>query len=143
MTIRVKGLDAVRSMLGRIGAEFKFTGARVDLPDEAARKLGYLAAGGRDVMAPTPVLTGEVVRAYEAGLARVRDGASPGTAVVEAGRAVLRRLRLRVAQGGADLALAPLDPDTVRRKGSARLLVDSGGLLRALSAATVTPSRSR
>ena len=127
----------MRATLARLRAAIDVAGVRVEIPAEAAEKLDHLAAGGRDVTAPTPVMEAEVAAELSAGLAAVRDGAPPGTAAARAGQAILRRLRLRVAQGGADLAVRPLAPSTVARKGSAQPFVATGGLLRALSAATV------
>lgn len=137
----VRGFDEVRAMLRRLRGAVDLRGIRVDLPAVAAERIGHLAAGGRDVTETSPVLEAEVARAFEDGLARVRDGAPAGTPAALAGEAVLRRLRLRVAQGGADLTFPPLSPETVRRKGSGRLFVDSGELLRALSAAKVRAVR--
>lgn len=134
---RVRGLDAVRATLSRLRAAIDVSGIRVEVPPEAAEKLDYLAAGGRDLTVATPVLEREIAAELTAGLAAVRDGAPPATAAVRAGQAVLRRLRLRVAQGGADLAVRPLAASTIARKGSDRPFVATGGLLRALSAATV------
>lgn len=138
----VKGLDPVRSMLQRLSGALKPpSGVRVQLSPEAAAELRYLAAGGRDLLEATATLSGEVSRAISRGIDEVARGAPPATPWVQAGNAVLRRLRLRVAEGGADLELAPLKPSTVRRKGSARIAYETGALLRGLSSATVTVQR--
>lgn len=139
--VRVQGFDEVRAMLRRLRGALDLRGIRVDLPELAGERIAHLAAGGRDVTATSPVLEAEITQAFEDGIARVRDGAPSGTPAALAGEALLRRLRLRVAQGGADLTFRPLSPETVRRKGSGRLFVDSGELLRALSGGRVRAVR--
>jgi hypothetical protein len=134
----VRGIDTVRATLARLRDAVQLQGVRVQAPEVVAREIGLLAAGGRDVLAPTPTLETEVARAIETGLREILRGASAQTPSLRAGEAVLRRLRLRVAQGGADLQLHPLAPSTARAKGSNRLLVASGALLRGLSSARVT-----
>lgn len=134
--------DAVRMLL-RLATAMEPRGIRVTLPASASEKLGHLASGGRDLLAPSTTLDQEVAQAMDRGLQAVVQGAAPDTPWQRAGEAVLRRLRLRVTQGGADLTLRALDPATIRRKGHARVGYETGALLRDLSRARVTLQRGR
>lgn len=142
MSGRVEGLDLIRGTLRRLREAAQVKGIRVRVPDGAERVIGFLAGGGRDITQPSPVMEREVDVAVQQGMARVAQGAPSGTPWQMAGEAILRRLRLRVAQGGADLTFRPLAASTVKAKGSTRLFVRTGQLLRDLSGSKTTVTRT-
>lgn len=133
MSASVKGLDVIRSTLRKLRDISAVKGLRVTVPPAAEKTIAFLAAGGRDLTTVTPTLRAEVDAAVAKGVALVAKGSPAGTPWQLAAEAVLRRLRLRVAQGGADASFKPDAASTVKQKGHSRLFVNTGKLLRDLS----------
>lgn len=128
---KVKGLDVVRSTLKRLRDVASVKGLVAKVPDAAEHVIDMLARGGRDLTVTTQTLVNEVDAAIEKGTKMVAAGAPSGTPWKLAGEAILRRLRLRVGLGGADVSYDP-------RKDGGRLFYRSGQLLRDLSESKTT-----
>lgn len=139
--------------------------AEIALPASAQAKLDYLALGGRDFRASTPILEREMALAAEMALRkmierqiaqqRARQAGAGGARQARAEQAptpspwqaaavaYLNRLQLRLATGGADVQgqLARLDRQTIEQKGHSRIGYDSGDLLRQVGAAKIRLTR--
>jgi hypothetical protein len=119
--------------------------ASIDLPDEEALKLQWLAAGGRDMEAMTVPLAREMGKAYARGLLdlatrKTRDTSHPWVMACEVYRDALAQ---RLLTGGGDIKrdLRPLRPSTIERKGHARIGYDTGDLWRAVKSGRIVVRR--
>lgn len=133
-----KAAEAAKKAIGRV------PGAAVELPSDALLKLKWLAKGGRDFREENNVMRKEVNGAFVAALKRVLAGKAPVTTPWrDAAEAYRDRLATRLATSGGDVRshMRKLKPETIERKGHARIGVDKGDLLREVATAKVRVTR--
>ena len=120
-------------------------GAAVELTTDALDKLRWLANGGRDFREENATMRKEVNGAFTKALLRVMKGKAPVTEPWKAAaQAYVDRLATRLATSGGDVRskMRKLKPETVERKGHARIGVDTGTLLREVATAKVRVTRA-
>lgn len=135
-----EGLVRLRSLLGLM-AQATVPTVEVSIDNLSASKLRWLRLGGRDFEKPTGDLLRAMGAAYAQGLMRLargrsRDATLPWLLAAEVYRDALAS---RLATSGGDLRsqMTPLSPETIARKGHARIGVDTGALLRDVATATI------
>jgi hypothetical protein len=142
--VPVRGLSSLRD-IEKAAALAKEAIGRVptgglELPHEAVEKLRWLANGGREFREVNRTLKGDMQVAFTSALRDVMKGKAkvtePWRAAIEAYR---DRIATRIALGGGDIKahLKRLKPVTIKRKGHSKIGVDSGEMLRQVSAAKV------
>lgn len=136
-----EGFARLRSILGLM-ARAATPVVEVDITTESAEKLRWLRLGGRDFERPTGDVLRAMGKAYAAELAkmargRVKDARKPWLAAAEVYRDAVAS---RLATSGGDLRshMAALAPETIARKGHARIGVDTGALLKDVATADIT-----
>lgn len=108
---------------------------------ESQRKLASLRATGRDFLAVTPELIAQARRSLETDLPALAEGGlTEQTLLAHLGDRI-RDAVVKRFTGPSDAPLRPLSPATIARKGSDRVGVATGDLLRSLQSATVRVTR--
>ena len=146
MGITVRGIKAVKDMLGAIVRATKVPRVTIELDDEfQEQKAKWLMNGTKRMVARDfGYINAKVINAmgaaWLAGLIRVKAGADPETPGLLMGKAYLKILIDRIAFSGGDVhnQMAKLKPATIaKKKGSTRLFFDTGAMLRAFKGATI------
>lgn len=122
----------------------KTPGVGLELDDFELAKLKWLAKGGRDFREVTPKMLNRMGEAFSRALARViARKADPTAPWIAAAQTYVDIVSERLATGGGDVKshMKPLKPETIERKGHARIGIDSGALLRAVATAKVRLTR--
>ena len=141
----IKRLKQVSASSARTASEIGTEqGASLTLPQDAKDKLFYLQRGGRDFVTKEGKMRRELSAAFAAAARKAIDGEKPADEPWKAAAAAFRnRLELRLRLNGDDVSgrIAPLERSTVRQKGSRRVGVDTGKLLRDVRNAGIKKSR--
>lgn len=119
-------------------------GVGLEVPQLSLDKLRWLQNSGRDFREVNEVLLSEMGEAFTQALFRVmRGSADVGAPWRAAGEAYRDRVATRLATSGGDVRskMKPLAPSTIKRKGHARIGVDTGALLRDMAVAKVRNTR--
>mgnify|MGYP006349810325 FL=1 len=134
-------LDTLRKLARGVAP----SAAYIDLPEEEANKLTWLANADRDMEEITASLAVDMGKAYAKGLMdlvlrRSRDPSHPWIMACEAYRDALAD---RLLTGGGDIRrrMRPLKPETIGRKGHARVGYDTGDLWRAVKGGRIVVRR--
>ena len=129
-----KAAAVARAAIGKV------PGVGIELDDFELAKLKWLQKGGRDFREVTPKMLSRMSEAFTRALAKVLKGKAAVTAPWEAAAAeYIDVVAERLATGGGDVKshMKVLKPETIERKGHARIGLDSGALLRAVATAKV------
>jgi hypothetical protein len=133
-----QAVELARAAIGRV------PGAGLEVPQPSLDKLRWLQNSGRDFREVNEVLLDEMGAAFTQALFRVmRKQADVGAPWRAAAEAYRDRVATRLATSGGDVRahMKPLAPSTIRRKGHARIGVDTGALLRDMAVAKVRNTR--
>lgn len=137
---RIAGIDLYRERIKKLTGSLRKREVSIVLPEESIDKLGWLEAGGRNFTTVNALLAREEAEAFALGLDKLERGAKDETIPWRlAAEAFLDRLATRLSTSGGDLKgrMRKLKPETVARKGFAKIGVDTGTLLRSIVAARV------
>lgn len=130
--------DLIARVEGAEKALAKARGAGWTIDDIALEKLRWLERDGRDFRAMTPKLKQKMEGAFVKELDRVLLGRASVDAPIKAAvKVFVDTVAERLETGGGDVAMTPLDPETVKRKGHDRVGDDSGDLKRRVRRAKV------
>lgn len=147
MPIAVRGIQAMRQVLGKLAAAGRAPNIKIDLGSELEEnKVKWLEYGtkrmaARDFGYVNDKVINAMAKAYLTGLIRVKGGGDPMEPWQLMAEAYLQILVQRVQFSGGDVhgQMAKLRPSTIKRKrGSTRLFYNTGNLLSALKGAQIT-----
>lgn len=138
--LQITGLGLLRARLSALKSAVTPKEVSIILPKLSVDKLDWLRAGGRDFEAVTPTMALDLTAAFAKGLLLVARGRANITEPWRlAGEAWVDRVATRLATGGGEVKgrMKRLKASTIKRKGFAKIGVDTGALLRSLVAAKV------
>lgn len=137
--IEVRGLSAVRDALAVLRKATSGARVYIETSQDAVNKLGWLEDGGRDFMAVNATMVKDMALAATKAAPRALFSRDTSLIWRAAAEAFLERLKDRIGANGLDIRgkLRPLKPETVERKGHARVGIDTGELLKAILRARI------